>query len=671
MTIYSIPPLLSAIIYLVFFVTGLIRARKSKVNLLMALICLVGFLLNTDIAILTIIDDAAAALTISRLDHLFLAFIIPLYLHFAVEVTNARQWMTMVKIFYGVAILLLPVSQHPLYLTGVTKYFFGYFANFGPLFYGFLVFSSVSFGLSLFLFIKSLRHERVVLRRTRVKYIVLSFGVSALISQLDLITMRGINLYPPGNFDFLPMCLLGYAVYRLDIMEWKVFLSKGLTFFTFCLFSLASFTGMTILVTYLLPGYFGREFSGPVALIATFSIVYIFFGRIQNFISRLLEEQFIKNRKAIRVLSSDILRLQSVPVIRRTIIDRLSALFHLDACRIEMVPFVAPDENMRFLSDSEPLWFEGFRISIPFHSRRHPAFLFLGDKGDGTLYTGEELELLSILANNVALAFDNSHAYSKLEQFSSNMENLVQERTKALIQSENLASVGRLAAGIAHELNNPLASVMSTIEYHLEKLPPSSPLRDDLEFSFSELRRTRDIVRSLLDSSRQKEDTKELVDVHKAIEDSIRVLRNEYKQRNITIAMGCMAEDSLIPGSLARLCQIFINIVRNSIDAIAPGGGMIEITTANIDLPPPPDSRFTTAGRHLRCTVRDNGSGMDGDVAGKVFQPFYTTKPQGKGMGLGLFIVHQITRDHGGSVTIASIPGEGTTVTLLFPCTPL
>ena len=152
-----------------------------------------------------------------------------------------------------------------------------------------------------------------------------------------------------------------------------------------------------------------------------------------------------------------------------------------------------------------------------------------------SLYTGEETEILMMLANNVALAFDNADAYTKLQDFSLSLEQLVDERTKALIQSESLAAVGRLAAGVAHELNNPLASVMSTLEYQIDHLKENDELRDDLAFSLSELRRARDIVKSLLDASRQREETKELVDIHTPIEDALKVLYNQYKNKKITI----------------------------------------------------------------------------------------------------------------------------------------
>jgi two-component system NtrC family sensor kinase len=267
----------------------------------------------------------------------------------------------------------------------------------------------------------------------------------------------------------------------------------------------------------------------------------------------------------------------------------------------------------------------------------------------------------------VALAFDNADAYTKLQDFSLSLERLVDERTKALIQSESLAAVGRLAAGVAHELNNPLASVMSTLEYQLDHLKENEELRDDLAFSLGELRRARDIVKSLLDASRQKEETKELVDIHTPIEDALKVLYNQYKNKKITIVRTFNAEHSLIRGNTPRLCQVFINIIKNAIDAIGEKNGHITIETANEGLPPQNNGPAGAPGGMVVCKITDDGEGIDKKDLRDIFKPFFTTKSQGKGIGLGLFIVHEIVKDHKGSIHVESNEGGGAIFTLIFP----
>lgn len=666
MNIFGVPPLLSSIVLFTLFLMGIIKARASRANTLFAFICLIGCFLNTDKAILTGSLHPLAALRLSRIDHAFLVFVIPLYLHFAVVVTGYRRWFLIVKFFYGIAFLFIPLTQHHLYLIGVKQFFFGYFALSGPLFYIFGFFSSVSILLSIYLFIKSLREERVAIKKTRIKYILFSFGLAAIITHFDIVTMMGHEMYPLGNFAFIPMSLLGYAIFRHDVMEWTIFLNKGMVFFVLFFMSVGFFLGVTAILRHILGKDFDGDLISIISMISTFFLIYISSQKVYVAITNLLQQEFLRNRKALRALSSEILTLLKISDIKAKVTGELSNIFGLEKCEIKAVPRIDNNEGPRVLNEQDSYWKEGFRLSISVPSKSNPSRLLLGEKRTVNLYTTEETELLIMLAHNVALAFDNADAYTKLQEFSLSLEQLVDERTKALIQSESLAAVGRLAAGVAHELNNPLASVMSTIEYQIDHIKDNEQLRDDLEFSLQELRRVSDIVKSLLDASRQKEETKELVDIHTPIEDALKVLSNQYKNKRITIIRNFRAGYSLVRGNTPRLCQVFINLLKNAIDAIGEKKGHITIETTNESLPTDGNSP-AIINNMVVCRIIDDGEGMNKKDLQNIFKPFFTTKPQGKGIGLGLFIVHEIVKDHKGSIQVESNPESGTVFTLTFP----
>jgi signal transduction histidine kinase len=667
MNIYCVPPLLSAIILFTLFLMGILKAKASRANLLFAFICLIGFFLNTDKAILTVAHNPLIALWLSRIDHAFLVFVIPLYLHFAVIVTGYRKWLPVVKACYVVAFLFIPLTQHPLYLTGVKRFFFGFFALSGPLFYIFGVFSSASVILSICLFVKNLKEERVAIKRTRVKYILLSFGLAATVTHFDIVTMMGHEMYPLGNFAFIPMSLLGYAIFKHDVMEWKIFLNKGMVFLTLFFMSLGFFMGVVVILRHLLGETFDGDVIYIISMITTFVLIYFSSQKVYSAITQFLQQEFLRNRKALRGLSSEILTLLKISDLKAKVIDGLSRTFGLEKCEIKTVPRIDSNEGAILLEERDPFWGQGYRLSIPISSKSSPSYLLLGEKQTMSLYTGEETEILMMLANNVALAFDNADAYTKLQDFSLSLEQLVEERTKALIQSESLAAVGRLAAGVAHELNNPLASVMSTLEYQIDHLKENDELRNDLAFSLSELRRARDIVKSLLDASRQRQETKELVDIHTPLEDALKVLYNQYKNKKITIIRTFQAENSLIRGNTPRLCQVFINIIKNAIDAIGEKEGHITIETLNEGLSSKSKGPAGTLRGMVVCTITDDGEGIDKKNLQDIFKPFFTTKSQGKGIGLGLFIVHEIVKDHQGSIQVESDTGSGTIFTLIFP----
>jgi len=200
------------------------------------------------------------------------------------------------------------------------------------------------------------------------------------------------------------------------------------------------------------------------------------------------------------------------------------------------------------------------------------------------------------------------------------LEKLVDERTKALIQSESLAAVGRFAAGVAHELNNPIASVMSTLEYYRDHEMGNKQLSEDLAFSLSELKRAKEIVKSLLDASRQKEETKTLLNIHSPIEDALKILYNQYKSKRIAIIKNFNARHSLLMGNAPRLCQVFINFVKNAIDAIGEKEGHITIETLNHELSSSEGSQGEE-DRHIVCTITDDGEGIDKSTVKDIFNP--------------------------------------------------
>jgi len=667
MNIFCVPPLLSAIVLFTLFLMGIMKARASRANILFAFICLIGFFLNADKAILTGTLHPLTALRLSRIDHAFLVFVIPLYLHFSVIVTGYRKWLPVVKACYVIAILFIPLTQHNLYLIGVRQFFFGYFALSGPLFYIFGTFSSASILLSIYLFVKSLKEEKVAIKKTRIKYILLSFGFAATVTHFDIVTMMGHEMYPLGNFAFIPMSLLGYAIFKHDVMEWTIFLNKGMVFFTLFFMSIGFFLGVTAILRYLLGKDFDGDIISLISMIITFFLIYVSSQKVYSAITQLLQQEFLMNRKALRGLSSDILTLLKINDIKAKVTDELSRIFGLEKCEIKTVARIDSNESAILLDERNPFWVKGFRLSIAIPSKSNPSYLLLGEKSSMSLYTTEETEVLIMLANNVALAFDNADAYTKLQDFSASLEQLVDERTKALIQSESLAAVGRLAAGVAHELNNPLASVMSTIEYQIDHVKENEQLRDDLEFSLRELRRAKDIVKSLLDASRQKEESKELVDIHTPIEDALKVLYNQYKNKKISIVRKFNAVHSLIRGNTPRLCQVFINLIKNAIDAIGERDGHITIETSNESLSIQGNGPAVAPGGMVVCRIIDDGEGITKKNFQDIFKPFFTTKPQGKGIGLGLFIVHEIVKDHKGSIQVESNPGNGTIFTLTFP----
>jgi len=255
--------------------------------------------------------------------------------------------------------------------------------------------------------------------------------------------------------------------------------------------------------------------------------------------------------------------------------------------------------------------------------------------------------------------------YGLMTQFLINGRNaalLEKERTQEqLIRAESLAAIGQLAAGIAHELNNPLASASSLIQTDIEilqeqaeKRPIDQELLKDLSFSIKELDKTKDIVKSILNLSRQSQTYSEDVNMNSVIDEALKVLYNQYKMTDVTIEKHYDPNLHPIQGNYSNLGQVLINIIKNALQALPEGRGKISLST-----------RQDT--KHIVVECRDDGIGMPHEITKDIFKPFFTTKDVGKGTGLGLYISYEIIKRHKGEIRVSSEAGKGTTFTIELP----
>lgn len=242
---------------------------------------------------------------------------------------------------------------------------------------------------------------------------------------------------------------------------------------------------------------------------------------------------------------------------------------------------------------------------------------------------------------------------------------LEKERTQEqLIQSESLAAIGQLVAGIAHELNNPLASASSLIQTDMEMIEEQEEKRQidqellkDLAYSLKELNKTKEIVKSILDLSRQSQTYVEDVDMNAVIDEALQVLHNQYKTMEVTVEKHYDPDLPTIQGNFSNLGQVLINIINNALQALPDGRGTISFLTS---------FRQDTESIIVEC--RDGGIGIPRDIMKDIFKPFFTTKDVGKGTGLGLYVSYEIIKKHKGEIRVSSEAGKGTTFTIELPC---
>jgi len=238
------------------------------------------------------------------------------------------------------------------------------------------------------------------------------------------------------------------------------------------------------------------------------------------------------------------------------------------------------------------------------------------------------------------------------------MERKLEETHLQLVGSEKMASLGKLAAGIAHEINNPLGGILIYSSLMMEDLPEGDSKRQDLERIVQETSRCKEIVKSLLEFARQTEPRMEPTDVNRAITDDLFFLENQALFHNIRIIKKL---DPLLPfvrGNAGQLKQVFMNIVVNAAEAIH-GSGTLTITTSK-----------SQERKTVLIEFTDTGEGIPEENLTRIFDPFFTTKDVGKGTGLGLATSYGIVEGHGGKIGVKSQTGEGTTFTIELPVYP-
>jgi signal transduction histidine kinase/CheY-like chemotaxis protein len=264
-------------------------------------------------------------------------------------------------------------------------------------------------------------------------------------------------------------------------------------------------------------------------------------------------------------------------------------------------------------------------------------------------FTADELRLAEGIALQSALAVDNSRLYEGVKQ---QMAELKQTQAQ-LVQSTKLAAIGELAANIAHEINNPLTTVLGFASFIAERLPTEDPMREELGLIQEEASRARDIVRDLLQFSRQRDFMPEPADVNMVLEQVVAMIRRQgaFGSLNVTEAYG---EDlPMVEMDVPRIKQVFLNIINNAVYAMKNGGSLTVRTTTTSDA--------------VRIAFEDTGLGIPPDVLGRIFDPFFTTKPEVSGTGLGLSVSLGIVQSHGGTIEVDSRVGSGTTFTVTLP----
>ncbi|XDD45165.1 ATP-binding protein [Leptospira sp. WS39.C2] len=314
---------------------------------------------------------------------------------------------------------------------------------------------------------------------------------------------------------------------------------------------------------------------------------------------------------------------------------------------------------------------EGYIGSPLYNSKKENIGLIVGLYEREITEKDKIITLFQIFSGRIAAELERLDYEKKLERYNEELEVLVKERTSKLeqtldalsqrqnqlIESEKLASLGLLSAGIAHEINNPL-NFISGGYYGLKDLIESSPLNSEKTQMFLEaikvgVDRTTKIVKGLNQYTRSGESSDESINLEEMLENCLVILTHNLRDK-ISVKKEIQNEPLFIRGNSGKIHQVFLNLLTNAIQAMEQNGGELTVSAKRME-------------GNIQIEVKDSGIGIQKEHLSQIDTPFFTTKEPGKGVGLGLSIAYKILKEHQSSITVESEWGKGTTFIVTFP----
>jgi len=247
-------------------------------------------------------------------------------------------------------------------------------------------------------------------------------------------------------------------------------------------------------------------------------------------------------------------------------------------------------------------------------------------------------------------------AFNTMARSLKDRDERLQKAFQRITQTERLASLGQMAAGVAHEINNPLGGILLYSNLVLEEMGPDDPSRDNMQKIIYQTERCKKIVQNLLDFARTPSGDMTPLSINEVIMTSLNLVKDQSIFHGIEIVTELSEGLPTIMGDPSRLEEVFLNLFINASDAMC-GKGRLRIA-----------SRVSSTGMVV-ITISDTGKGIDRAYLPHIFEPFFTTKEPGQGTGLGLSITYGIIQKHNGIIDVESEPGRGTTFTITLPPT--
>ncbi len=703
---YALPPLLTTI-FIVFLATFVfIVNKKSTSNRIFVLLCLSNAIWQFGYFMVFLSKDEKTAIAWQKFVYLGVPFISPVIYHLSVFFSDFKKQKRFIPYIYLIAIMFVILSRTDYFLSGLNTYFWGYYKKAGIFYSPFLLFWTIVGLTGIWNLYKSYRITKTPLERQRKKYMFLALSI-ALIGIWDFIPAYGIELYP---FGYLPviicLSLVAYAIVKYRLMDISVTITRaGIFVAVYALvlglpFMLANSGNNVWLIKLLGVNWW----IGPLVLMAALGVCgpfgYIYLRSKAEAI--LLREQH-RCQETLKTASVDMTRIRNPQKLLDFIVNIISDavqishsaiyLFDVNAGQFALKagfnlkseqpasidrnsalikwldkhkePLINEEVKRQTENNLEPILKElekqmrslDATVVVPsFLENKLLDILIFGDKLSGKIYTSKDLGNFSVLASEAALAIENALLYGNIEDEVKQRTNELVEVQKQLIQAEKLATVGTLAGGVAHEINNPLTAILTNAQMLLADAQSVNPdSKESLELIEEATKRCRTIVQKLMVYAKKPLEQTQVskINLLNVVDNVVSFLSYQFEQDNIKIITEAKKDDYSVMGNQNELEQVLTNLILNAKDAIkqVKKNGEIYVSLLKNE-------------NWIGFEVKDEGAGIPKEIISKIFDPFFTTKEVGKGTGLGLSICQTIVEKHGGKITVQSELNKGAIFTV-------
>ncbi len=704
--VHRLLPLLALALNVVLLAAALASDRSHRSTRTFSAVASALALWNIAVFGLRSSVDPAFALQWERLLHVAVALLPALFYHYVLAFLNLSARRASLIVAYALAALFIVAIPSAWFMSGVHATEWGYAPVAGPVYAPFLAYVYGYFLLGLARLVRALHRARPGFHRTRARWIVAGVIVSLVGGLVDFarFTLGWQHLYPigiPANALFA--LALGVAVVRYRLMDIGVVVRRAV------LYGLTSLAlAPLVFAAVYLTAAFGAgspplgSLGTSLIAVAAIAVAMPLLRKLERLLERLIFHREHGVRDALVRLGKnmpavmDLRRLgasltgglvsdvpvrhaslyvrdpegETYPLFERRVapdddVDGLTEdalddnLVHW--LRARRAPVVVEEETRRGRTRGAPhaaaaRVLEAVHVAVVLpilEEGRLEAVLIVGEKRSGDGFDRDEIDLLEALAGNTSIALKNARLYDALRR---RMEEL-QATQDQLLQSAKLAAIGELASSVAHEVNNPLMVIMGYAGLAGRELAGVPGARARLDAIVEQAHRAAKIIRDLLDFARRREPSVGPLDIREVLERSLQLVGGRLSGRRIVANADVIGPVPSVTGDRDQLTQVFVNLLTNAVDAMPDGGSVLLRTEVR-----------TAAGIPcLSVTVSDTGIGMTSEQLARVFEPFYTTKPEGQGTGLGLAVSAGIVRKHEGTLEAFSEPGKGSTFVVSLP----